>query len=366
MNWYHGILAVAALIIAEGAMAQTVRIKDVAQVQGLADLQLVGYGLVVGLPGTGDGNGSAMMTQSMHNMLRNLGIEIDQKQIRSRNVAAVIVTARLAPFAKTGTKLDVSVSSLGDARSLTGGTLLVTPLKGTDDEIYALAQGAVGTGAGFSAAAGGASLRQNASVSGSIPMGGIIQRENYANRLDQGPLRFVLNSPDFSTCEAMAESIRKEFGASSAVVEDAATVRFEGEEGTAGRAALIARMENLKVAVAKVARVVVNERTGTIVAGSEVRLQEVAVTHGNLTIRVEPNNSVSQPGALSRGTTAVVSNPRIDASEGQAQMRVIPQNANVGELVQALNALGASPRDLIAILEAIQRAGALQAELVVM
>jgi len=353
-------------LLSQASQAQLVRVKDVAQVQGLSDLQLVGYGLVVGLQGTGDGSSSAIASQSVRNMLRNLGLEVDQKQIRSRNVAAVMVTAKLAPFAKSGTRLDVSVSSLGDARSLSGGTLLMTPLKGADDEVYALAQGALGTGGGVSEGFAGASLRQNITSGGVIPSGGIIQRENFANRLDQGPLRFVLTNPDFTTSEAMAESIRKEFGAASAVVEDAATVRFEGTEGNAGRAALIARIENLKVQVAKIARVVVNERTGTIVAGSEVRLQEVAVTHGNLTVRVEPNNSVSQPGALSAGTTAIVSNPRIDAQEDKGQLRVIPQNANVGELVQALNAMGASPRDLIAILEAIQRAGALQAELVVM
>lgn len=354
------------LLLLTGTVEAQVRIKDVAQVQGLSDLQLVGYGLVVGLPGTGDGSSSGMTIQSVRNMLRNLGLEVEQKQLRMKNVAAVMVTARLSPFSKAGTRMDVTVSSLGDAKSLSGGNLLMTPLKGADEEVYALAQGPVGTGGSFSQDAGGASLRQNPSATGVLPLGGIIQRENPANRLDQGQLRFALTSPDFSTAAALAEAIRKEFGATSAAVEDAATIRFEGAEDKGGRAALIARIENLRLQVSRSARVVVNERTGTIVAGSEVRLQEVAVTHGSLTIRVDPNATVSQPNALTQGATATVQNPRIEAQETKSQMRVIPQNANVGELAQALNAMGVTPRDLIAILQAIQKAGALQAELVVM
>jgi flagellar P-ring protein FlgI len=353
------------LLLAGLAQAQ-VRIKDVAQVQGLTDLQLVGYGIVVGLPGTGDGSSSMMTVQSVRNMLRNLGLEVEPKQIRMKNVAAVMVTARLSPFSKPGTRMDVLVSSLGDAKSLSGGTLLMTPLRSADEEVYVLAQGPVGTGGSFSQEGGGASMKQNISSTGILPLGGIIQRENPANRLDQGQLRFALTSPDFSTAAALAEAIRKEFGATSAAVEDAATVRFEGAEDKNGRAALIARIENLRLQVSRSARVVINERTGTIVAGSEVRLQEVAVTHGSLTIKVDPNMAAVQPNGFSIGTTATIQNPRIDAQEGKNQMRVIPQNANVGELAQALNAMGVTPRDLIAILQAIQRAGALQADLVVM
>jgi flagellar P-ring protein precursor FlgI len=351
-------------ILAEVGAAQA-RIKDVAQVQGLSDLQLVGYGIVVGLPGTGDGS-SQVTTQSVRNMLRNLGLEVDQKQIKMKNVAAVMVTARLAPFSKVGNRMDVLVSSLGDAKSLSGGILLMTPLKGADEEVYALAQGPIGTGGAFSQEGGGASVKQNISSSGVLPMGAIIQRENPANRIDQGQLRFALDNPDFSTAASMANAIRKEFGPNSATVEDAATVRFEGNEDRGGRAALIAHIENLRFDVARSARVVINERTGTIVAGSEVRLQEVAVVHGSLTVKVDPGTTVSQPGSMSLGTTTTVSNPHIDAQEGAGQMQVIPQNANVGELAQALNAMGVTPRDLIAILQAIQKAGALQAELVVM
>lgn len=358
-------LLVLCLFGAAAAPAQ-VRIKDVAQVQGLSDLQLVGYGLVVGLPGTGDGSSSMMTVQSVRNMLRNLGLEVDQKQVRMKNVAAVMVTAKLPPFGKVGSRMDVMVSSLGDAKSLSGGTLLLTPIKGVDDEVYGLAQGPVATGGGYSAESMGSGVRSNISSTGILPQGGIIQRENPYSRLDQGQLRFALASPDFTTAAALAEAIRKEFGPSSAAVEDAATIRYEGAEDKGGRAALIARIENLRLQVARSARVVVNERTGTIVAGSEVRLQEVAVTHGSLTIKVESNTSVSQPAPLAQGTTTAVQNPSVSAEEPKNQMRVIPQNANVGELAQALNALGVTPRDLIAILQAIQKAGALQAELVVM
>lgn len=353
------------LLGAAGVQAQ-VRIKDVAQVQGLSDLQLVGYGLVVGLPGTGDGSSSMMTVQSVRNMLRNLGLEVEQKQVRMKNVAAVMVTAKLSPFGKVGSRMDVMVSSLGDAKSLSGGTLLLTPIKGVDDEVYGLAQGPVATGGGYSAESMGSGVRSNISSTGILPQGAIIQRENPFSRLDQGQLRFALASPDFSTAAALAEAIRKEFGPSSAAVEDAATVRYEGAEDKGGRAALIARIENLRLQVARSAKVVINERTGTIVAGSEVRLQEVAVTHGSLTIKVEANTSVSQPAPLAQGATTTVQNPSVTAEEPKNQMRVIPQNANVGELAQALNALGVAPRDLIAILQAIQKAGALQAELVVM
>ncbi|MEN9354082.1 MAG: flagellar P-ring protein [Fibrobacterota bacterium] len=366
MRWFDKIRQILPVLLLAGLAQAQVRIKDVAQVQGLTDLQLVGYGIVVGLPGTGDGSSSMMTVQSVRNMLRNLGLEVEPKQIRMKNVAAVMVTARLSPFSKPGTRMDVLVSSLGDAKSLSGGTLLMTPLRSADEEVYVLAQGPVGTGGSFSQESGGASTKQNISSTGILPLGGIIQRENPANRLDQGQLRFALTSPDFSTAAALAEAIRKEFGTSSAAVEDAATVRFEGAEDKGGRAALIARIENLRLQVSRSARVVINERTGTIVAGSEVRLQEVAVTHGSLTIKVDPGTAAVQPNGFSIGTTATIQNPRIDAQEGKNQMRVIPQNANVGELAQALNAMGVTPRDLIAILQAIQRAGALQADLVVM
>jgi len=356
----HTLLALCAV-----ASAQS-RIKDLADVQGVSATQLVGYGLVVGLMGTGDGAGSAATLQSTVNLLRNMGLEIDSKQLRVRNAAAVIVTAELPAFAKPGQKVDVRASSLGDARSLTGGVLLMSPLKAPDGEIYVLAQGPVGTGGAVSQSMAGASLQQNHGATGVLPGGGIVQRENLAVRLDDGPLRLVLREPDFSSAQAMVEALNKEFGDKSAVAEDAASVRFLGKDPATGRASLVAKIENVRFTPQRVARVVVNERTGTIVAGSDVRISEVAVTQGSLTIRVDPNWTTSQPNALSQGVTKSVANPSIKTEEQKSQMQVLPASTNVGDLARTLNSLGASPRDLVAILQAIQKSGALQAELVLM
>ncbi|HXP90260.1 MAG TPA: flagellar basal body P-ring protein FlgI [Fibrobacteria bacterium] len=354
-------LAVAAC----SAWAQ-VRVKDVADVQGVSVQRLVGYGLVMGLSGTGDSPNSAATTQSTANLLRNMGLEVDPTQLRLRNVASVILTADLPAFAKPGQRIDVQASSLGDARSLTGGVLLMAPLKGADGEIYALAQGSVGTGGAVSQNFSGASLQQNHGSSGILPRGGIVQRENVASRLDDGPLRLTLRDPDFSSAEALAQAIDKQFGAGSALAEDAATVKFLGKDPEGGRTELVAQIENLRFEPSRTARVVVNERTGTIVAGSDVRIAEVAVTQGSLTIRVDPNWQVSQPAAFSKGTTQVVANPKIQATEPKSQMQVLPANTSVGDLARTLNSLGATPRDLVAILQAIQKSGALQAELVLM
>ncbi|MEN9308147.1 MAG: hypothetical protein RL173_2079 [Fibrobacterota bacterium] len=347
------------------AAAQS-RIKDLADVQGVSATQLVGYGLVVGLMGTGDGAGSAATLQSTINLLRNMGLEIDSKQLRVRNAAAVIVTAELPAFAKPGQKVDVRASSLGDARSLTGGVLLMSPLKAPDGEIYVLAQGPVGTGGAVSQSMAGASLQQNHGATGVLPGGGIVQRENLAVRMDDGPLRLVLREPDFSSAQAMVDALNAEFGDKSAIAEDAASVRFLGKDPATGRASLVAKIENVRFTPQRVARVVVNERTGTIVAGSDVRISEVAVTQGSLTIRVDPNWNTSQPNALSQGVTKSVANPSIKTEEQKSQMQVLPASTNVGDLARTLNSLGASPRDLVAILQAIQKSGALQAELVLM
>ncbi|MEK7394203.1 MAG: flagellar basal body P-ring protein FlgI [Fibrobacterota bacterium] len=356
----HAILALCAV-----ASAQS-RIKDLADVQGVSATQLVGYGLVVGLMGTGDGAGSAATLQSTINLLRNMGLEIDSKQLRVRNAAAVIVTSELPAFAKPGQKVDVRASSLGDARSLTGGVLLMSPLKAPDGEIYVLAQGPVGTGGAVSQSIAGASLQQNHGATGVLPGGGIVQRENLAVRMDEGPLRLVLREPDFSSAQAMVDALNAEFGDKSAIAEDAASVRFLGKDPATGRASLVAKIENVRFTPQRVARVVVNERTGTIVAGSDVRISEVAVTQGSLTIRVDPNWNTSQPNALSQGVTKSVANPSIKTEEQKSQMQVLPASTNVGDLARTLNSLGASPRDLVAILQAIQKSGALQAELVLM
>ncbi|MCB9496312.1 MAG: flagellar basal body P-ring protein FlgI [Fibrobacteria bacterium] len=356
----------AVLLLTVSVQSQQVRVKDMADVQGVSRTPLLGYGLVVGLAGTGDGPGSGVTQRSTLNLLRNMGLEVDRNQIRLRNVAAVLVTADLPPFAKPGGRVDVHVSSMGDARSLTGGVLLMAPLKGPDGELYAVAQGPLGTAGGIERGLAGASISQGQSATGVIPAGAIVQRENLAVRLDDGPLRLSLRSPDFTVASALATSIETAFGKGSAIAEDAASVRFTGKEPKEGRASLIAKLENLRVEMDRPARIVVNERTGTIVAGSDVLIDEVAVTHGSLTIKVDPGYQTSQPNAFAAGTTRTTATPSIQTEERQDQVRVLPASTNVGELARALNTLGASPRDLIAILEAIQKSGALQAELVVM
>ena len=348
----------AACFLAGPGAAQS-RIKDVAQVQGLSEMQLVGFGVVVGLPGSGDGGNSSVSSVAILNVLRNLGLDIDAKEIRSRNVAAVLVTAQLSPFARPGTRLDVSVSSMGDAKSIAHGVLLQTPLKGADDEIYALAQGPVGTGEAASATVGatGSSRQQVRACSGNIPMGGLVQRENPLSRIDQGPLRLLLDKPDFTTAENLADAIRKAIPGGNVVVEDAGSIRWDIADPQGGRASLVARLENIPVQVSRCAKVVVNERTGTIVAGADVHIAEVAVGHGNISVRIDSSLAAGRKDA----GPAVAGLDDSHVESGHA--RIVPRNANVGELVKSLNSLGVSARDLIAILEAIQRAGALDAEL---
>jgi flagellar P-ring protein FlgI len=345
----------AAVVLSAGSAAGQSRLKDIAQVQGLSEMQLVGFGVVVGLAGTGDGGNSSISSSAMINVLRNLGLDIDAKEIRSRNVAAVLVTTKLSPFARAGTRVDVSVSSMGDARSIAHGILLMTPLKGADDEIYATAQGPVGTGEG---ASGGvlAGRQQGNACGGNIPMGALVQKENPLSRLEHGPLRLLLDKPDFSTASAVAEVLRKDAPAGNAVVEDAGSIRWDIADPPGGRAALIARIENLMVKVSRAAKVVVNERTGTIVAGSDVHIAEVAVAHGNISVRIDSSLAA---GKADTGKATAMDDSRVEMGHA----RVVPRNANVGELVKSMNSLGVSTRDLIAILEAIQRAGALDAEL---
>jgi len=316
--------------------------------------------VVVGLPGSGDGGNSSVSSTAILNVLRNLGLDVDSKEIRSRNVAAVLVSAHLSPFARPGTRMDVSVSSMGDAKSIAHGILLQAPLKGADDEIYAMAQGPVGTGEATSATVGGTgSMRQQArACSGNIPMGGLVQRENPLSKIEHGPLRLLLDKPDFTTASNLAEAIRKAIPGGNVVVEDAGSIRWDIADPQDGRASLVARLENIPVQVSRCAKVVVNERTGTIVAGADVHIAEVAVAHGNISVRID-----SSLAAGARNDTARKVAGLDDSHVDTGHARVVPRNANVGELVKSLNSLGVSARDLIAILEAIQRAGALDAEL---
>jgi flagellar P-ring protein precursor FlgI len=341
-----------------------VRVKDVARIQGVRENELFGYGLVIGLNGTGDKAGTIFTVQSIASMLQRMGIQVPRERVGAKNVAAVIVTAKLPPFAKAGAPMDVVVSSLGDASSLQGGLLLLTPLQAADGNVYAVAQGPVSLG-GFRVDAGGAGdkVQKNHPTVGRIPNGATIEREVPTTVVENQTLAIVLNSPDFTTAGRLVEIVSRTLGAGRARAEDAATVRVMVEPGQ-DLISLIATLEHLRLTPDRVAKVVINERTGTIIMGSDVRLSTVAIAHGNLTVQVKTELQVSQPAPYSlRGTTAVVPQRDIRVQEDKRNLSLIEEGASIGDLVQALNALGVTSRDLIAILQAIKQAGALQADL---
>jgi flagellar P-ring protein precursor FlgI len=354
---------VIALLWAAGAAAQ-VRIKDIADIEGVRDNQLVGYGLVVGLPGTGDRLRSAIFTrQSLVGMLERLGVNTrdQERQLDTRNVAAVMVTANLPAFARPGSRMDIAVSSLGDASNLTGGTLLVTPLLGADGEVYAVAQGAVATGA-IGARGQAASIQRGVPTSARIASGAVVERELPFELGGRDRVRLSLRNPDLTTAQRMAAAINRAIGAGSATATDPRTVVLV----TAGRdiARLLTDIEQLRVEPDQAARVIIEEASGTIVMGANVRVSTVAIAQGNLTIRVTEAPQVSQPGPLSGGQTVVVPRTGIDVDDGrERRLGILPRSVTLEELVRGLNSLGVGPRDLITILQSIKAAGALQAEL---
>jgi len=356
-----------ALLLCVIVTAQAARVKDVAYLDGVTSQQLVGYGLVVGLAGTGDGARTAFTVQSVANMLKKLGIEVPSDKMRLRNVAAVMVTAELPAFVKPGRKIDVTISSLGDARSLEGGTLLMTPLQGTDGEYYSTAQGSVSVGGSSAGDPKGSHTQKNHTLAGNIPDGGIVKREvDQAAFVNSGALRWVLSQPDFSSAVAMADAINK-IQPGSAKAEDASTVIVLVPPAAQNDLmAFVAKTENAEFTTQTVARVVLNEKTGTLVSGADVRISEVAVSHGNVVINVDSKDTVSQPGALSQGRSVQTKNQKVTSTESASEVKVLPNITNAGQLAQALNSLGVSPRDIISIFQAIKRSGALQAELVVM
>ncbi len=365
------------ILFTHGLASAQVRIKDIARIEGLQNTQLIGYGLVIGLDGTGDRRGSAFTIQSVANMLTRFGINVPQDEIRLKNAAAVMVTGEIPPFVRNGGRIDVVVSSLGDARSLEGGTLLLTPLLGKDGTLYAYAQGSISIG-GFSIEAeGGDRIRRNYTLTGRVPNGAILEKEPPSNFGVNGKLAILLRQPDFTSAVRLAEVVNMEFDGRAPSIEgeiafakDAGTVLVEVPpdwEGDGGLARFIASIEALEVSPDAVARVVINERTGTIVVGSNVRLSTAAVSHENLTIQIQATPVISQPSPFSQGETVLVPETEVTVTGNEAtEMSVIPSTANVEDLANALNALGATPRDIIAIFQALKKAGALQAELVVM
>lgn len=350
--------------------ANNVRLKDIARIQGIRDNQLIGYGLVVGLNGTGDTSATSFTFQSVVSMLQKLGVNVNKDSMTVKNVAAVIVTLDLPPFIKEGTRLDCVVSSLGNASSLQGGTLLMTPLQGPDEKVYAVAQGPISVG-GFSAgseagAAGGMNVQKNFSTVGRIPQGVLIEREVPMEFVNDNKMSIILSRADFTTCDRVVNSINLLLGnADSAFARDASTIDVTiPEEFQNNVIGLIAKLETIEVNPDNVAIVVINERTGTIVAGKNVKISTVAVAHGNLSIEVKSRYKISQPEPFSKtGTTVSVPEEETTVQEENAKLMVINEGVDIAQVASALNVLGVTPRDMIAIFQAMKEAGAFQAEL---
>ena len=349
------------------AHAATARIKDIVNIEGVRDNQLVGYGLVVGLNGTGDGlNNSPFTKQSLQAMLERLGVNTRGENMRTGNVAAVMVTANLPPFSTQGSRLDVSVASLGDASSLQGGTLLVTPLLGADGEVYAIAQGPVAIN-GFKAQGDAATVISGVPTTGRIASGGLIEREIDFKLGTQRTLRLALRNPDLTTARRIALSINDFIGQPTATPEDPATVRVTLPNHFNGNIVdLLTDVEQLIVDTDEPAKIVIDQNSGIIVMGKDVRVSTVAVAQSNLTVTISENATVSQPAPLSQGVTTTVPHTTIDVHQKNSDLALIPESVTLQQLVDGLNSLGITPRDLIAILQAIKATGALQAEIQVL
>ena len=349
------------------ALRANSRIKDLALIEGGRDNQLIGYGIVTGLAGDGDKNSEATL-RSISNALQRFGINIPSTSLKSSNAAAVMVTADIGPFLKSGTRIDITISAMGEAKSLQGGVLLQTPLLGADGKVYAVAQGPVAVGGfiGGAGGAGGATVQKNHPTVGTITNGAIVEREIPAAFVRDGALRLLLHQPDFTSAARMAEAINAKFPA-AARAEDAATVAvvlppvFVGHEVN-----FIAALGAIESQPDTTARIVLNERTGTIVATNSVRLSQVAISHGSLTIKIASSLGVSQPGPLSQGAqTIVVPSTRTEVTEVKGGFQVLDDMPSVEQLAKALNALGVSSREMMAIFQSLKRAGALQAEVVI-
>lgn len=355
------------LLTAQLAPAAT-RLKDLASIEGVRDNQLVGYGLVVGLAGTGDRRQTVFSAQSLTNMLERMGVSVPPTAIRVNNTAAVMVTATLPPFAQPGSRIDITAAAIGDASNLQGGLLVLTPLRGADGAVYAVAQGAVVTG-GFVAGRMGTQSTVNHPTVGRVPNGAIIEQAAPTPAPGRR-LRLQLRQADFTTAARIVEAVNRNFPGGTAPVaraENSGLVAIDLPPGWTERPIeFVAQLETLTVEADRVARVVVNERTGTIVMGKDVRIAPVAVMHGNLTVEIQTSFAVSQPQALGSGTTEIVPQVAVGIKEEKARNIVLKQGATVEELVRGLNAIGSTARDIIAILQNLRAAGALEAELEVM
>ncbi|WP_408955181.1 flagellar basal body P-ring protein FlgI [Natroniella sp. ANB-PHB2] len=352
-----------------GADDPLVRIKDITRIRGVRSNQLIGYGIVVGLDGSGDGQSSQLTVQSIGNMLQNFGVDIAQDQLGANNAAAVMVTAELPPFVHPGSEIDVTLSSIGDADSLQGGTLLMTPLTGpAGDEVYAVAQGAVSVG-GFTAGQGGAQVSQNHTTVGRVPNGAIVEEEVPMDFNNDNELTLALSNPNFATAQRIADVINQEFGYTQdggyyAQAKDAGQVEVQVPSYFRDRVVnFISRVEELEVRPDTEAKVVINERTGTVVMGHNVRLSRVSVSHGDLTVTIATTEEAVDVG---EDEAEIIEGEEVDVAEEEASLVVLPKGADISDVVTGLNAVGATPRDVISIIQAIKEAGALHADLEIM
>ncbi len=354
-----------ALPLLDRSEARGARIKDIASLKGVRTNQLVGYGLVVGLNGTGDGSGTKFTTQSLVNMMERLGIHSLSDQVKVANVAAVIVTADLPPFASRGSEIDVLVSSIGDAKSLQGGTLLMTPLKGADNNVYAMAQGPLLVGGFASAGAAGGGVQKNHPTVARIPGGATIEREINFHFNNLSDLTIALNQPDFTTALRMSNAINQELGSPIASPVDAGTVKVDVPESYRNDLVnLVASLEQINIQPDLEAKIILSERTGTVIMGENVMISPIAIAHGNLSVQIKERSNVSQPTPFSQGQTTVTPESKVSVKEEDNKLLLIePEGASLGSIVKALNAIGVSPRDLITVFQAIKASGALQAEL---
>lgn len=365
-----GFVLLAWLACRGGTSGELARVKDVATIEGIRDNQLVGYGLVVGLHGTGDSSQTVFPAQTLLSVLQRMGVTVPQtgsnsaSNMQVKNMAGVFVVATLLPFSRPGYKLDVTVSSAGDARSLEGGILLMTPLYGPDGQIFAEAQGALVLG-GYAAAAGGNSRQMNHPTTARIPDGALVERAVPFDLTQMHTVTVILNDADFHTSERMALAIDRALGAARARAVDSRRVEI-AMDANEDAAALLDKIESVEVEVYPRARVVVNERTGTVVIGGKVRLQPVSILHGGLAVNVIATTEVSQPAPLSSGTTQVVQQTTVQAQDRPVNRIDLKENATVEDLVQELQRIGAGARDVVSILQAMKDAGALEAELEVL
>jgi len=354
------------MLLLGSSSARADKLRDLTDVVGARDNQLVGYGVVTGLNGTGDDVSVPFAQQSLRALMRRLGIQVDSKLARLRNVAAVVVTATIPPFVREGSRLDITVSSMGNAKSLRGGVLIQTPLRGADRKTYAVGQGAIIIG-GFSAGgSSGSSVQENITTTGRVPTGALVEREIKTTYWAKDRVTLALRSPDFGTAQRVVEALEKAFGKDSATALDGGAVEVKAPSELKDKPVeLLSKLGDVDVDPVTSARVVINERTGTIVAGGDVHLSPVAIAQGGITISIQETQHVVQPNALAAGQTATVQNSNVEANEKAPSLTYMKGAATLADVAQSLSTLGVSPRELGSILQALKSAGALRAEIIV-